>query len=327
MRIAALALALLIPGIAGATDVTPLVDDHILPGYRDLAADSAALAQVAQADCQPDSPDLRAAFGAAFDDWVRVSHLLFGPSETEDRAFALAFWPDPRGSTPKALATLIRDEDPAAQDLADFAEVSIAARGFYALEFLLYDPQLAVPGPYHCALVQVISADIAALTADILQGWEDGYADLMRGAGSNDTYRSTIEAQRQLFTALSTGLEFTAQTRLGRPLGTFDKPRPQRAEARRSARSLRHVILSLEATRDLAAGLSEHDPALDAAFATALDRARSLDDPDFAGAADPIKRFRIEVLQQDVNAIRQILAEDLGPRLGIAAGFNSLDGD
>ena len=58
----------------------------------------------------------------------------------------------------------------------------------------------------------------------------------------------------------------------------------------------------------------------------AVQRAEELDDPLFAGVSDPQGRLRVELLQQDVDAIRSILAEEVGPALGIAAGFNSLDG-
>ena len=55
--------------------------------------------------------------------------------------------------------------------------------------------------------------------------------------------------------------------------------------------------------------------------------AEELDDPVFAGVAEPQNRFRVEVLKQAVDDIRRCLAEDLGPTLGLTAGFNSLDGD
>ncbi|WP_417207993.1 imelysin family protein [Antarctobacter sp.] len=317
-----------LPAWGATPDVDAIVDGHVLPHYRTLASETAALAGAAAADCSPDSAQLRAAYGTAFDAWVAVSHLRFGPSEHGDRAFALAFWPDSRGATPKALGRLIGGEDPVINSLETFQSVSIAARGFYAMEFMLYDPQFATAGVagYRCSLVQVMAADIADISADILAGWENGYADLMRQAG-NDTYRTPDEAAKQLFTALSTGLEFTADTRLGRPLGSFEQPRPNRAEARRSERSLHHVVLSLQALRDLGARLSDGDAKLDAAFERALQRAAILDDPVFAGVSDPQGRLRIETLQQRIAEIREIVSNDLGPRLGIAAGFNSLDGD
>ena len=324
----AVVMLMFAPAFADTPDIRAIVETHVLPGYRALAAESADLAASARSDCSSTNRELRAAYHDAFDAWTGVSHLRFGPSETEDRAFALAFWPDPRGSTPKALGTLIRDQDPAVNSPEDFATVSVAARGFYALEFLLYDTQVTGGGDedYRCALLRAVAADISANAAAILGDWESGYGNLMSNPG-NDTYRTATEAAQQFFTALSTGLEFASTTRLGRPMGTFDRPRPKRAEARRSGRSLRNVVLSLESAQDLVALLSGDDPDVDDAFENAIREASELDDPVFAGVAEPQGRFRVEALQQRIEVIRRLLAEDIGPRLGIAAGFNSLDGD
>lgn len=313
---------------ADTPDIRTIVETHAMPGYRALAAEASDLAIAARADCSPTNPELRTAYHDAFDAWTGVSHLRFGPSELDDRAFALAFWPDPRGSTPKALGTLIRDQDPAVISPEDFATVSVAARGFYALEFLLYDPQFSENGDadYRCALLRAVTADISANAAAILGDWEGGYGNLMSNP-DNDTYRTSTEAAQQFFTALSTGLEFASAIRLGRPMGTFDRPRPRRAEARRSGRSLRNVVLSLESAQDLAALLSGNDPDVGDAFENAIREASELGDPVFAGVAEPQGRFRVEALQQRIEIIRRLLAEDIGPRLGIAAGFNSLDGD
>ena len=314
---------------ASAPVVRDIVEGHILPGFDALATTSAALDQTAQNHCAPTDPTLRAAFNSAFDTWVRVSHLRFGPTEQGDRGFALAFWPDKRSKTPKALAALIAAQDPSVATADGMASQSVATRGFYALERLLYDPQYAqtADATYLCSLIQGISGDIAATTQAIHADWAGGYGTLLLLAG-NDSFRDPREAGQQLLTALLTGIEFTADMRLGRPLGTFDKPRPKRAEVWRSERSLRHVILSLEATRDMAARLSGGDAALDHQFQHALDRANALaGDPTFAGVADPQARFKIESLQQEIRDIDQTIANDIAPRLGIAPGFNSLDGD
>ena len=310
-----------------------ILDHHVLPGMRTLAETSAALDVAAGADCTADSAALRAAYGAAFDAWIAVSHLRFGPAETQARGFSLAFWPDTRGMTPKTLRSLIADEDPVVESAEGFATVSIAGRGFYALELLLYDPEIAALGDhtYRCALTRAIAGDIAATAADLERDWRDNYAGLMRAPGPDGPYQSDAEVLQEFFKALTTGLEINADLRLGRPMGQIGKPRPMRAEARRSGRSLQHVVVSLTALRDLAARLAagEDDLSarLDHAFDTALNRAARLDDPVFAGVATPQGRLRVEVLQQAIGAIRTEASQSLGPALGVAAGFNSLDGD
>lgn len=337
MRILAFALALIWPLTLHAADyggkIGAVIDLHILPGFERLADATGALAGVAEADCSPESNALRDAFNLSFDAWMGVSHLRFGPTEADNRAFALAFWPDTKGFTPRTLADLIEADDPAVYTPEEFAHVSIAGRGFYALEFMLYDEAIAQVGTAdrRCALIRAIAVDIDATAEAILADWRGGYADLMRNPGEASPYRSGEEAVQEVFKALTAGLEFTADTRLGRPMGSFDKPRPTRAEAWRSGRSLRNLRLSLEALQDLADLLSQDHPEIEAAvadsFGHALALTEALDDLAFAGVADPQGRFRLEILQQAIGQIRQVAATRLGPTLGVSAGFNALDGD
>ncbi|UWQ44661.1 imelysin family protein [Leisingera aquaemixtae] len=331
MRALALTLALTAAPVAASELSSSITDKLILPVFEELAADSRTLARAAQADCDPQSGALRAAYGEAFDAWIAASHYRFGPTETDSRAFALAFWPDSRSKTPKALAALIRSEDAGIKDPAAFAGYSIAARGFYALEFLLYDPQLSTVGTpeYRCALTRAISTDIAATSQAISADWQQNYAAAMRAPGSR--YQTEDEITQELFKTLTTGLQVLDGMRLGRPLGTYQKPRPDRAEARRSGRSLRHVLVSLNALEPLAVALAEGHEDLQeeitAGFAKARTKAEALDDPVFAGVTDSAARIRIESLQQEIRDLHILMREDLGPALGVAAGFNALDGD
>ncbi len=337
MRLIPLCLAILLPATAfaqtAADTAQSAVTQHILPRYEALAKAGATLAKTAQAESSPETPALTAAYDDAFDAWIAASHLRFGPSEAQDRAFALAFWPDTRGITPRALAALINDADPVVRDPGAFAGVSIAARGFYALEFLLYDPEILAMGDadYRCDLVRAVTADIAELSADILAGWQGDFAAKVLSTGQGGPYRSDEEAVQELFNALTYGLEFTSDTRLGRPLGTFDKPRPKRAEAWRAGRSLRNITLSLTSLDDLSGILAQRDPELTArlqdAFQIAIADAESLDDPILEGVADPLKRLRVESLQQSIDHVREIVRDELGPELGVAPGFNAMDGD
>jgi hypothetical protein len=315
-----LAIALILAPVVVTADsrVDAVLDDHILPRFAALSAATGALAAAQTCDMVDE-------WNPAVAAWIAVSHLRFGPSEAENRAFALAFWPDPRGSTPKALVDLLADDAPV------IADASVAGRGIYAMEFLLFDPAFANANG-RCDLVAALASDAHTTAQAIEEDWQDRYAELMRDTG-NDTYRDDIEALQELYKSLTTGLDFTTSMRLGRPLGTFDRPRPLRAEMRRSAQSLNNIAVSLESLEELAYLLSdgELDDAIGIKFdaaSAAWDGVASLEGSGDLGVVTvPSSRFKVEALQQRITEIRVFLGENLGPELGVIEGFNSLDGD
>ena len=148
--LAAMLAVLAAPALAGVEEAV----DHALPRVEAFAEATASLDAAARADCAPEA--LRPAYGGAFDAWMGVSHLRLGPLEDEGRAQAVAFWPDERDATGRALGALLAAEDPAAEDPAAFAEVSVAARGLLALERLLFETDYE-DGSYGCALVRAVS--------------------------------------------------------------------------------------------------------------------------------------------------------------------------
>ncbi|MEL6522865.1 MAG: imelysin family protein [Pseudomonadota bacterium] len=318
MRLALVLTLFAVPAFAGVDEV---LSEHILPRHAKLTEATATLARMAEEDCQIGT--VRPAFHDAYDAWIEVSHIQFGPIEDQGLSLAMSFWPDPKDSTGKAIGRLIAAEDPIVDDANAFPEVSAAAQGFTALERLIFDD--TQNEAYRCRMIRAVTSDLARKSTTINAAWPE-YAGLL--TSPNDRYQSETEAQRAIYTALATGLEFLHDQRLGRPLGTFDRPRPRRAEARRSERSLRHIRLSLVALNDLASKLSDADlPKATAAFENAILRATSIDDPALAGVADPAQRFKIEVLQQSIRAIQVAVIEEIGKPLGISAGFNALDGD
>lgn len=326
MRIV-LMLALSFWATAGQAGVKQAVEGHILPRMAGFAEAAEVLADTAAADCRPGA--VQPAYQAAFDAWMGVADLHLGPSE--HAALSIAFWPDSRGFTPRTLSQLIAQEDPAVRDPAAFAEVSIAGRGFFALDLLLYDDGFAgyAADDYTCGLVQAVAGDLGHQARALAQDWQT-YGETLTSAGApaNATYLDEAEAVRALYTQILAGLEFTADTRLGRPLGTFDKPRPKRAEAWRSDRSLRNVLLSAEAAHGLSHALSDTAlPVTDEAMARLRDAAGQIADPAFQDMAEPQARFRAEVLQQAVQGLRRAIEAEIGAPLGIAPGFNSQDGD
>jgi predicted lipoprotein len=315
-----LLLAFLLASPAAA-DPVAVVRDHARPGFAAFSTAANALAGIDS--CDPEA--LQPAFHAAWDAWMGVDHLALGPAAEEGRGLAVLFWPDPKALGWKAQRALLLGDDSALQPEA-FARQSVAARGLPALERLLYPAEPLPADP--CPLIHA-TADDMALTATALKAGWGPFGDLLLSPGQpgNTAFLTGTEVRQALFTQLATGLENLADKRLGRPLGTFDKPRPALAEARASARSLRNVSLSLQALRGLAQTLSPESAKTLAAFDAALALASRLDDPVLAGVADPQGRLKVEILQEAVRATREAAIAEMAPALGVTLGFNAADGD
>ncbi len=324
-----LALCLL-PTIAQAESATVArtLDGLILPGFAALEQSTQALSDAAQTDCRAKSPALRTAFNSAFDTWVAVETYRAGPLETNGQGLAIAFWPDLKAATPKALRALLAGPIPQG---TDFAETSIAARGLFALEAMLYDPAFNGYGADDpgCVLSQTIAADLAQTAAAVNGQWQRDFSVLMRTAGDrgNSRFLAPDEVIQQLFTAALTELEFISDVRIGRVLGD-DRPRPNRAEARLSGRSLRNVELAVTAVTKLAealAGVDQSEMFDRLAYVEfAVDKIK---DPVFADVETSSGQFRLAELQSAVRMARDAVMADLGVRLSIGVGFNAMDGD
>ncbi len=317
MRWLAALVLLALPAQAGVPEALA----RIGADYGRFAEATQALDTAAQTSCE----GLEAPFHTAWDAWLHVAQIRIGPVEDQGRALAIAFWPDPKGLGAKAQRGLLTG-DPAVLAPERFAEQSVAARGFSGLERLLFpaDPPAADP----CPLIRATAHDLARMAADTASAWP-AFADTLAnpGAPGSTRYLTGQEAAQALLTQLATALEFTADQRLGRPMGSFDQPRPERAEARASGRSLRNIAQVLEAARAMALDLLPEAPRTRAAFDKAIARAAALDDPVLAGTATPQGRLKVEILQTAIREARAAMLAEIAPHFGVGLGFNALDGD
>lgn len=330
-----------------------LVRDHVLPRYRALQAKSAALAGAVGALCKQPSPaalaDTRKAFNGALDAWMGVQHLRFGPVELFMRSFRLYFWPQARGKVGPAVEKLLASDTPTPP--GKIRNISIAAQGFPAVEYLLYDggDVLAKAGPAaarRCALLSGIAGNIEGMATAIVQEWTGGKTDFEAQVANpgpkNPYFKTHKEATLAFFKSLHDSLHLIADVKLRAVVGeSIDKARPRLVESRRSGRSLHNIVVNLEALQALyvgdagtglgtltkAAGDTKLDALMRRAFAITLKTARGIREPLDRAVTDPKARHEVEKLALQVRALKQIVATRLAKTLDLTVGFNALDGD
>lgn len=315
-----------LPETAAYADVGQAAQSVIGPAYVRFAEAADAMDQAAQADCS--AAAMQAPYQAAWDAWAAIDYFQLGPVEQDGRALAVSFWPDKKSSGQRTQKGLVDSDAPVIDDPESFAKISVAARGLSGLERLLYAPVIEGQEDVLCRLRRATASDLSRIAGEITADWP-AFETLLTTAGApqNSRYLAPVEAQQALYTQLISGLEHLAETRLGRPIGTAERPRPEAAESRASGRSLRNIALSLAGMRDLAMALHPDAAEVREAFDEAIEIAENLDDPIFDGVADPEGRKRALALERAVWSAKLAVETDIGAALGLSVGFNSKDGD
>ncbi len=365
---AGLALALmatLCPGSAAAEGLSEqdyaqvnaaVVAQHILPRYEVLAGEARALDAAAKAHCaRPDGEgleDLRQRYQATMDAWMGIQHLQFGPIELFQRGYRLYFWPRGQGRISGAVEELLaaRDKRRFADDA--FRRGSVATQGLPAMEQLLYS-EVRVFGAsgeaqWRCRLLTAISANVRDMAAEILADWQGGRVAFARSMAEPEPetgyFGSHKDGTLELFKSFYTGLQLIADARLSPVVGqSIETARPRMAESHLSERSLRNIVLSLEALEALyrgenggeglgalvvqSGGDAKLDPLMLRAFEKTLGTARAIAPPLDEAVADPARRAEVETLRTQATAMKQIVETRMATALGLGVGFNALDGD
>lgn len=341
-----------------------LLADHVIPRYQALADAAGTLDTTAAAFCTaPDAARLGAvetAYNGAADAWMGVQHIQFGPIELLMRSPRLYFWPDPTGRAAQDVAAFAATGDLAELAQERFRAVTVSLQGLPAAEVVLYDAESRTrllagdaEGRRRCALLQAIAGNLRELTAGLLADWQDGddpfVAQMSRPGPGNAQFASQDEVTAAFLKSLNHALRLAGDTRLKPVLGAdIGAARPDRAESWRSGRSLRNIVIGLEAAQALYLGdggngstggmglerlatASRTDakigPLLTKAFAVTLDTARGIGKPLPEAVVDPATRPQAEKLATQIQALRQLIGTRLAAALNLSVGFNALDGD
>ena len=323
-----------------AYNMQDMLDKHLLPTYENLAEQTAELNQTANSYCvNPSSAgleSLKAKTRDTFLAWQAAQHIRFGPVLAFSRDRRFDFWPDKRGTIRKQLYELVNGSALEAEDF-DITHKSVAVQGLSTLEQLL-NPK-SDDAEVNCFLVASITQNLHTMANDLASEWASSstpFVDLFLNPGEdNYIYRSESELGGELINTLYTQLEFMVTRKLDLPLGSsMGKARGKLSEGWRSHSSLAALSANLNACHEFyrysfAPQLKANplDEKIESAFKQVQATLEEIDIPLSQAVSDAEKRLLVVRLKQELTQLKNLVASDVADILGIALGFNSLDGD
>lgn len=305
-------------------------------GYEAFATSSEALQERARVYCQASDKQkiatIRDAWLNAFLDWQRVRFVDFGPIEQDNIAWQLQFWPDSKNLIARKTDHWLQGEQ--SIDAASIADDSVAAKGFPALEYVLFDPLVvkaghALPETRACDFLQTVSAQIHTNASRLQVDW----------ISFEQHFLSRPEYAQTTVLAAMHSLEILRDKRLAAPMGLGGTTRrnPYIADAWRSGESLSTMHATLAGLQryflpGLVILLEERKltPLADQfrkQLSTVLARLDSM-----PAALTPLLESddgyrQLQLLYIDIDRLTTLLNGTIASELGIIKGFNSSDGD
>ena len=236
----------------------------IIPQLKDLQQQASLLATAGDNfSSTPTTESLTAvqtAWKNAVLSWEKCIFFNFGPLKTQDMVVKIDFNPARTHIIESVLA------DVTTLDQAYIPTLGAAAKGFPALEYLLFDrskdqaqllalftsgANTARRKTYVKALTENIQTQVAALLQEwVSEGNNYIQAFVNNSQGGNDAVNTLANKMIEM-------AEIIANTKLGGPLGIQLKdgtPQPQDAEAWRSNSSVAHLLANLEVLAKVFAG-------------------------------------------------------------------------
>lgn len=348
------AAMMLVPAVAPAGPAPDLgarlADGYARPAVTALAQQAVELHQSLDTWCgkgggPAGAPAVRQAFRDTVLAWSGVEFLRFGPLVQGNRFERLAFWPDTRGVMQRQVRALLAEGDAGVLQPQALAGRSVALQGLPALEYVLYDAPGLLDAPaqsdhaFACRYAVAVAGNIADVSRELQQAWSaqgDFGRQFTQPSAANDLYRSPQEVAAEAVKALSTGLQFARDVKLLPVLGdSVQAARPKRAAFWRSDMTLPALAASLRGMQAFyqagayryADGESWIEASLNGELARAAAIFAEADVPVAQALADQAGWQRLALAGMILKNAKDIVDQHMAPALGVAIGFNALDGD
>ncbi len=333
-----------------------MLESHIRPTYRTLAASFAKLRATTQDVCADGAASsneldrLNIAYRNAVLSWARASHLRFGPVTEQNRYERIVFWPDRKGRGRKQVRKHLRSGTEGLQPKLDstmLSRKSVALQGLTALEIILYgtranSKRVDKLGSFACSYAGAIGDNLEVIARDVSKSWDTNGTWSQRWLSAeqgNRIYLSQLEVTREFAHSFLQGMEELRSRHLIAPLGFVKQRlgrvyRPLFAASGLSTTYLRGGVTGLQHMFDVG-GLGKALRQFDALqtstvewqFREALKAAKELDaNPMGSLTQDPTREHAIS-MGFPMKSIMFHVSGLLKQHASLSLGFNASDGD
>jgi predicted lipoprotein len=320
-RLCAAALLCVCAGGARADPAAALREtyrDWMIPQAAALVADSERLEQALRAYCAAPAAPLeepREAWRRALAGWERLSAVSIGPL-LENRTRRMVDF------TPARARQIAKAIQAAPASAAEMELVGAPAKGFPALEWLLWTQPIGARTPA-CAYAVQVAEEIGREAVRAEKGFRETFA---RGWDA----KHADDALGELVNQWVGGLERLRWPGMDMPLnaaamlGKDAAPVFPRAASGAAATGWAAQWQALRALGGRIASLLREQGR--GAVAESLERALRRADERMAGltAADPVK---VKLAVGELSALKRVMELEVAPALGVHIGFSDADGD
>ena len=313
------------------TFLDTLTAQTLLPRYATLDTQSRQLAASLQQLCQrQDAASLTAAreqWRQGYRSWMAVAPLNWGPSAELRSQRVIAFKPTRVALVEQAVS------DDLGRSQGSYDEAGAAAKGFTAIEYLLFEQQKPLTDPKRCRWLQRTGREIAEHTPTLLKNWQDFAANVGRSGQDGALYAKPAQALEEVVNLTLAGVN-----EMHKELSRLQQQKPELVTAQRSGDGkalvkaqftlLQAVLTGPDGQSGIAALLAaKGQPAQAKALADAT-RAVA---PALDKLPDNLARVGNSGREKPaVQALEKLLAQIEGPlahTLDITLSFNESDGD
>ena len=243
-----------VPPEATPRYVQYVLNDTLLPRYQQLADANRALASQLQHHCaRPDKAALTAVrqqWQQAYGSWKRVAALNWGPTAQLRSQRTLAVRPTRPALVDSAVSRS------AAHEADVFDTTGTAAKGYTAIEYLLYRPAASLATPGVCTWLQRNTDKLGGHSAELQRQWQRFAARISAGETADDL-PSSQQALEEII-----NLTLAGNNELHKELSRLSSQKPELVSGQRSHSGKRLLQAQFDLLQQLLIGGKGKDFAL-----------------------------------------------------------------